>query len=365
VLSFLMFIFAIPMRGVLDRAGLHIPALGLTGGLVWLYAARILDGITGGNITTAQAYVTDISDPENRAQALGILGAAFGAGFIVGPGVGGLLAGIDPLLPFYVALAITMLTVLLTTITLPESLTPERRAAVVARRTRQTEGRLALIATQPGLPLILAIAFVETMSFASIPPTMSIYAAAVLFPAGTSVSQVAQGVGLLLGAVGVANVLTQFFLLKPVIHRFGERKVVLITLVMMALMMALAPLTASLYVLGAGFAFFAVARAMAQPAEQSLVTRLGDDGVRGQLLGIYQSATSLGFIIAPIWAGWVFQTISPRAVWWVGAAIILPAIALAIKLNVKPGPLATRKIPLADVNAMLQREEAEVNATAD
>ena len=97
ILSFVLFSLAAPLGEVLDSAGL---TLAISGGLIILYLARILDGITGGNITTAQAYITDVSTPETRAQSLGLISAAFSLGFIFGPAFGGLLAGYSLVAPF-------------------------------------------------------------------------------------------------------------------------------------------------------------------------------------------------------------------------------------------------------------------------
>jgi MFS transporter, DHA1 family, tetracycline resistance protein len=118
VISFVLFIFAAPLGRMIDGVGLALP---LTGGMSMLYLARILDGITGGNITTAQAYISDVTPEEHRAQGLGLIQAAFGLGFIFGPAFGGILARYGSVVPFIGAAIITSITTLLTTFMLKES----------------------------------------------------------------------------------------------------------------------------------------------------------------------------------------------------------------------------------------------------
>src|SRR5262249_28769871 len=110
VVAFILFVFAGPVGARIDSFRLSLP---LSGGMVMLFAGRLLDGITGGNITTAQAYVSDITPPQHRAQALGLIQGAFGAGFIFGPAFGGLLAGFGTVVPFIGAAIITAITLLL------------------------------------------------------------------------------------------------------------------------------------------------------------------------------------------------------------------------------------------------------------
>ncbi|MFC2029084.1 MFS transporter, partial [Chloroflexota bacterium] len=123
-LAFLMFVFSEEIGTALDISGLSIS---MSGGLLILFSARILDGLTGGNITSAQAYISDISSRKERTQSLGLLSAAMGTGFIIGPALGGLLAGLGVKAPFIGAAVITLGTATLTFFTLRESLPPEKR----------------------------------------------------------------------------------------------------------------------------------------------------------------------------------------------------------------------------------------------
>ncbi len=124
VVAFLLFIFARPLGAAIDSMGM---GLAISGGMIMLYIARILDGITGGNLTIAQAYMSDITAQKDRAQGLGLVQAAFGMGFIFGPAFGGILSNYGVVAPFIGAALITTVTLLLTIFTLQESLPPEER----------------------------------------------------------------------------------------------------------------------------------------------------------------------------------------------------------------------------------------------
>jgi DHA1 family tetracycline resistance protein-like MFS transporter len=163
VLAFMMFIFAVPLGRWIDSFGL---ALSLTGGMLMLFAARILDGITGGNITTAQAYISDVTDSEHRAQGLGLLQAAFGLGFIFGPAFGGILSNIHPVAPFIGAAIITTGTLLLTVFTLAESLPPEKRAAELGGVQRSAVP-LRILLSNKSFDLVLLIGFFGSLAFCS------------------------------------------------------------------------------------------------------------------------------------------------------------------------------------------------------
>jgi MFS transporter, DHA1 family, tetracycline resistance protein len=167
VIAFILFIFAGPLGRIIESWALPLP---ITGGMAMLYLARILDGITGGNITTAQAYVSDVTPEEDRAHGLGLLQGAFGVGFIFGPAFGGLLANYGPVVPFIGAAIITTGTLLLTTVTLQESLPPEERiTSEVLERFRIP---LRQVVREPALLTLLAVSFFATLAFSALPATL-------------------------------------------------------------------------------------------------------------------------------------------------------------------------------------------------
>lgn len=326
VFSFILFTLAGPIGQIIDSSGW---SLGVSGGLVILYLARVLDGITGGNITTAQAYVTDISPKESRAQALGSLSAAFGLGFIFGPAFGGFLSGISLTAPFIGAAIITSGSVVLTTLMLKESLPPKARAANTAS---QSEIPIIHFLRNRTILLLFLITFVITLAFAALQSTFALFAERAIYPQAESAT-VARNVGLVLTVIGMVTVLTQAFFIKPLVNRFGEQKSILIG-------------QASLVIAFSGFAVFsspllitlfampvAFGNGINQPSLQSLITRFSDERTHGRLLGLYQSSRSLALIVGPVWAGIVFQSISPRAPYAIAVPLLLLSIGLSLLLQ--------------------------------
>ncbi|MCB8965961.1 MAG: MFS transporter [Ardenticatenaceae bacterium] len=329
VLSFILFIFAAPLGRMIDGWGI---SLGITGGLFMLYVARLLDGITGGNITTAQAYIADVSTPQTRAQALGMISAAFGLGFIFGPAFGGFLAGINLVAPFVGAAIITSGSVLLTIFMLTESLPPEARAAESDAAPAQSKIPTSQFLRQPNVFRILVIAFVVTLAFAALQSTFALYAERVIFPE-LSHAQVARNTGLILAAVGVTSVITQLFFIKSLVQRLGEFKVAILgqislSIAFIGLSSISSPPLAALFIVPLAFG-----NSVNEPNLQAILTRNSDGRTRGRLLGLYQSARSLALIFGPIWAGYTFQTIGPRAPFAIAAPVVLVAIALTILLQ--------------------------------
>jgi MFS transporter, DHA1 family, tetracycline resistance protein len=326
VFSFVLFILAGSIGQWLDQNGLT--AAGMSGGLIMLYIARTLDGLTGGNITTAQAYITDVSTEETRAQALGTLSAAFGLGFIFGPAFGGLLANISLVAPFVGAAVITSGSVLLTILLLKESLPATTRADGV----RRVQIPLRHVVRERTILLILLITFVVTLSFASLQSTFALYAERVVFP-GQGSRVVARNVGLMLTFLGLISVLTQAFFIRPLVEQFGERKVILIGQTSLLIAFAGLSLVSSPLLVTLFTAPVAFGNGVNQPNLQALMTRFSTERERGRLLGIFQSANSLALILGPVWAGYVFDRINPRAPYRIAVPLLLVGIGLSALLQ--------------------------------
>ncbi len=329
VLAFVLFIFAGNLGTLIDSWGL---GLAMTGGMTMLYLARILDGITGGNITTAQAYVSDVTPQEHRAQGLGLIQAAFGVGFIFGPAFGGVLSNLGPTAPFVGATVITIGTLVLTIFTLEESLPPEERTTDGSEPARPVSIPLRALLSQRALSLVLLVGFFGSLAFSALPATFALFADRVLFSDLANPARAQFYIGLMLTFNGMMQVLTQLALLKPLVTRLGERKLLLIGQVALVGAMLGVALVANALVVTLLFAPFAFGRGVSEPSLQSLVTRFADERSRGQLLGLYQSARSLALIFGPVWAGYAFEAISPQSVFYVGAALILVALLLVVML---------------------------------
>lgn len=338
----------------------------LAGSMTLLFAARILDGITGGNIIVAQAYVTDITPREKRTQALGIIFMAFGLGFIFGPALGGIVALWGDQMPFYVGAFVSFIMVVLTWLTLDESLTPEQRRA---QRERQIKLRPADIMHNHPLLLIMFIGFAAQMSLALFNSTFPLFGEAVLFKAPLNLAvfegthdlrtlavffndhnrqMTNLGVGLLLAGIGIGQLFTQVVLIKPLVEHFGESRLVILG----ALLRALGVLSLTVFVspwLVGGFSLiaFAIGSGAMMPSLQSLATTTASEEIRGGILGVYQSSVSLGIITGSALGGFLF-TVSPTTPFLVGGVtfilVTFPAILLMRWMH---APMPLREVSVA------------------
>jgi MFS transporter, DHA1 family, tetracycline resistance protein len=296
---------------------------------VWvLFAARILDGITGGNIIVAQAYVTDITPRERRTEALGYVFAAFGAGFIIGPALGGILADfISYQAPYFAAAAAATVVVILTWLMLDETISPEARVEQKGKR----KNGMSFGATIKNTPLvsILLITFGAQFAFSMLQSTFSLFGEAVLFADNPERAEL--GVGLLLAMIGVGQIVTQLFLIRQLVKRYGESPLVVVggivrSISMFVLVILAVPASAALTLF-----LFAVGTGMQMPALQSLSTNTVPDNQRGEVLGLYQSAVSLSIIAGSAISGVLFG-IAPIVPYVLGgiifALMLIPAFFL-------------------------------------
>jgi MFS transporter, DHA1 family, tetracycline resistance protein len=330
IVSYLLIVFAIPLGALLDQASLP---LGIAGGLVVIFLARILDGVTGGNVSVAQAYASDISTPGERTRALGLVGGAFGLGFILGPALVGLLALLAPntlVAPLLVAAGVSVVTLLLTFLWLRE---PLRRTASEDQGPQPAD-RVPFAQVLRSLPvvLVLATALLMTSYMAALAGTFPLYSSRVLF-AGEGAAVVVRNVGLIMTVLGLVMALTQALLLKPLGSRLGERKLLLLG-GLLQLVSAVGLFTTS--ELGAVIAFvvaFGLGYGISSPTLQSLLTRFGPEHMAGRLLGVFQSMTSLAFILSMVWAGAVFEYVSPQAVFAVSAGLLASAMVGSVGIG--------------------------------
>lgn len=202
--------------------GLDYVLMALAPNLWWLFAGRIISGITASNISTSYAYIADVTPPEKRAASFGLLGAAFGLGFVVGPALGGVLGAIDPRLPFWVAAVLSLLNALYGAFVLPESLPPERRMGFSWSRANPI-GSLVLLRSHPELSGLAVVEFLVNLAHAVLPNVFVLYA-------GYRYGWDEQTVGLTLAVVGICAVIVQAGLIGPAVKAFGERNAMLIGL---------------------------------------------------------------------------------------------------------------------------------------
>jgi MFS transporter, DHA1 family, tetracycline resistance protein len=297
--------------------------IGAAPNIAVLFVARILDGITGGNIIVAQAYITDITPPEKRTESLGYIFAAFGLGFVFGPALGGVLsAAFGPRIPFYMAAVAATVTVILTWRTLTESLTVDQR---MKNRSRRSSGlNPTEVLNNAPLLAILLIAFIGQFALGLLQATFALYGDAVLF-ANYSDRIVDIGIGILLATVGLSQFLTQTVVLRRVLPRFGEANLVIIGGVLRAVGMFFYAIAITPWLGLPGSLFFAMGMGLMMPPLQSLSTRTVPDEVRGGVLGLYQSIISLATIFSTALGGVIFA-FNPRYPYWTGMGLSLFAL---------------------------------------
>ena len=330
--SLMQFIFA-PIWGRLsDRIGrrpiivfgllgscLSYLAFGLATSLTALFAARIFAGIAGANIPTAQAVVADITTPENRAKGMGMIGAAFGIGFIFGPAIGGFLSRYGYATPAFFASALSLANFTAAWFLLPETLKPEHRA--IARVGRIDALRAAL--ARPHLPLLLLIGFLVVAAFSGFENTFALFAERQYgFHAST--------IGYIFAFVGVVLVIVQGFLVGKTVKKLGEHHIVPISLAIVAIGLLMIPGTHSIPALLAANAVLAIGMGFNNPSLLALISRYTSAGDQGGVLGLTQSLNSLARIVGPMWAGFAFDHIGIGAPYVSSAAVMGIACALAV-----------------------------------
>ena len=303
--------------------------LGLARSLPLLFVARILDGISGGNISTAQAYISDVTDERNRTKAFGLIGAAFGIGFIAGPALGGFLArNGNYAAPAFAAAAMSLITVILTFVMVPESRPPERRTEVRQPRIVDVEGfRAAIKLGQLGL--LLAIFFVFNLAQASFQGMFALFTLA-RFSFG------ARETGYVLAYVGLLAALLQGGAIGPIVKRFGERRLVQTGLVVAAAGLIASALVKSWLLFLVTLAPLAIGLSLATPTLNSLLTHASSDEAYGHVLGLSQSVAALARVLGPLVAGFIFDYIGVPAPFLFASLLLLGAFLAARNLRRKP-----------------------------
>ncbi|HEY6401288.1 MAG TPA: TCR/Tet family MFS transporter, partial [Blastocatellia bacterium] len=182
----------------------------------WLFAGRVISGITAASFPTAGAYIADVTPPEKRAAGFGMIGAAWGVGFVMGPALGGLLGEMNPRLPFWFAAGLTLLNAIYGLFVLPESLAPESRKAFAWRRANPV-GSLILLRSHPELLGLSSVNFIYFLAHQVLTSVFVLYA-------GFRYGWNERAVGLTLALIGVFTIVVQAGVVKRVVARFGERR---------------------------------------------------------------------------------------------------------------------------------------------
>jgi DHA1 family tetracycline resistance protein-like MFS transporter len=319
--------------------GLDYVLMALAPTLGWLLVGRVISGITAASFATAGAYIADVSPAERRAAGFGMLGAAFGLGFVLGPALGGVLGRMGPRLPFWFAAGLSLLNACYGLFVLPESLPRAGRRQFAWRRANPV-GSLTLLRSHPELFGLGAVTFLRNLAHAALPSTFVLYAT---YRFGWD----ERTVGLTMAGMGACGMLVSGGLVGPVVRRFGERWV----------------LVAGLLAGTGGFTVYGLAATgawalagvplqalwgLSAPAAQGLMTRRVDAADQGQLQGAQASLMGIAGLIGPGLFTLTFAAfIGARRDWHLpGAPFLLAALLLASAVAVawrvtRPGRYAT------------------------
>ena len=308
--------------------------------IVMLGFSRLFGGLMAGNIAAAFAYVGDITTPEDRPKAMGMIGAAFGLGFIFGPAIGGLIAGNTPDLGDfavvgYASAGITAVAAVAAYFLLPESLTPERRVQAHEARADISTGEL--LRTKPVVIALMALTLLVIGSAAMMETTLAFFAHDA-FAWGPS------DVGLAFGGVGLISAMLQGGAAGPLAKRFGSASLAIAGVAFHTTGLALLAIATSDAMMIAGLAVMAVGLGLFNPAFQTLTSDQTSDGDRGMVMGLTQGASSLGRVIGPAVSGAIYQSLGHRSPFGIGAGVMLLALGMAFivaaKGRSKPGVAA-------------------------
>jgi DHA1 family tetracycline resistance protein-like MFS transporter len=296
---------------------------GFAGSMVVLFAARIIDGISGGNIATAQAVIADITGPEERAKGMGIIGAAFGLGFILGPAISALLVDIKPWLPGVAAAVTSALAFVLVLAKLPETL-PEDARREAKRHPLNLDSLREVLGAHPVVGLCFGAVLLIIFAFANFETTFAQFATAVH---GFEMSQI----GWLFVYAGVLGAIVQGGLVGRLVRRFGEQRLLVSGTVIAALAVGAVPYPAGIGGLLAVLALFALGQGLVSPSLSSLTSKLVHPDEVGGVMGIYQAFSSLARIGGPVAAELAFEQ-GPAWPFRLAAVVYLGAFGVVVAL---------------------------------
>jgi DHA1 family tetracycline resistance protein-like MFS transporter len=303
--------------------------LAVADNLPLLIASRVFGGLMAGNIAAAQAYIGDVTTPENRARGMGLIGAAFGLGFVFGPAIGGVLGGPDLAhanftAPALVAAVLTAIAAVAAAVFLKESLPAERR-----RRERHRLLQLGLLAGRRRLAFFVVAGFLMVTGFAQFETVFALWAN-LEFHFGP------RQIGYVLTFMGVIGALVQGGLVGTLVRKLGERPVALVAVALLIVGYWMLPYVATRTPLLIAAAVLAFGSALFSPSLSSLVSREAQADAQGAVLGVYQSASALGRVVGPAMSGTIYAQLGVDAPYQLAGLLLIPVLALLLGAGRKP-----------------------------
>lgn len=285
-------------------------ALALASSLTMVFIARIISGIAGANIPTAQAYIADVTTPENRAKGMGMVGAAFGLGFIFGPAIGGVLSHFSPQTPMYFASVLCLANFIAAWLLLPESR--------VASSSTKALGRIEAFRhamTKPTIVLLLGLYFMVPMAFSWFEATFALFSEA-------KFGYTASTIGFVFMFIGIVLSIVQGVLVGKVVKRIGERRLIPMAIGSIALGIGLLPFAWNVSTLLGALGVLALGMGFNSPACSSMISRLSHADDQGGILGLASSVASLGRVVGPACGGFLYDAYGPRTPYVTAASLM-------------------------------------------
>lgn len=296
--------------------------LALAQSITMLFLARIVDGLSGGNISTARAYVADITEPKDRSRAYGIIGAAFGLGFILGPALSGILAPISYTAPIWAAAGITAVATFMATVWLPETV---HRAPASTGSPFRSLGQLW---RRPIIRRVLVIDFVYWCAFAVFQTTFALFVARRFgFDAGQT--------GYFFAAFGVLGAVVQGIMIRPVVARLGDKATFILGLICSMVGLVAATLTWSVSLFALALVPLALGIGFGHPTMSSMVSRAAREDEQGRVQGAASAVESLGRTIGPVWGNASLQRFGEGMPYLSAAGLLLVTLLLSVNHQIE------------------------------
>lgn len=324
---------------------------GFAGSLTMLFVSRLVAGMGNANIAVAQAYIADITTPENRAKGMGLIGAAFGLGFVLGPAIGGLCAHFGGLQTVgFVAAAFSLIDLVLTYFCLPE---PEKRSRAGHERFQLDPSFYARTLTNRQLCVPMLIFFISTFAFSNMEATLVLLTEKRFHFSQADNSWMFTFIGFIL-------VLVQGGMIGRLSKKYGEKALIIAGTVIVAAGLLLTGESASVGMLYLAVALLAIGSGINTPSNQSILSKLSDPAEVGGVMGVGQSLSTLGRILGPVAGGAAFQYLGQSSPYYLGAGCMLVACVLSFALPKAQQPEPVQPVPIVLENeSEAQREDGK------
>jgi MFS family permease len=304
---------------------------------LWLViVARCVSGIAAGNVGVIFAYVTDVSSGADRTKSMGYIGAAFSLGFMVGPAIGGLLAGTDVAsanftLPALTAAGLTVIALGCLLAFLPESLSAEHRSEAAVTKSLPLGEQLRTAFANRTFAMLSIIALLLYVAWSSLLSIFALWTNRVL-------ELGPRDIGLIFMYTGLIGAVCQLGLIGPLTRWLGEAKLLMINVVVMGVGLWLMADASTLMAALVAMTLLSTAHSIFSPVSTSLVSRYARPTERGVLLGLFQSVGGLGRVIGPAYAGAAFVQLGTGSPYLIGALLMVPCALLAVVVIRQPAP---------------------------